>query len=73
MITDFFKQKKVDPIITEYYELHRSFIEKKKFKKLFNETYPHLEINSSRKSCVCLDDNIKKTFKIWMIIYGISL
>lgn len=65
MITDYFKQKKVVPIITEYYELHRSFIEKNKFKKLFNETNPYLEINSSRKSCVCLDDNIKKTFEIY--------
>jgi hypothetical protein len=65
MITDYFKQKKLDPIINEYYELHRSFIEKKKFKKLYNETYSYLEINSSRKSCVCLDDNIKKTFEIY--------
>jgi hypothetical protein len=65
MITDYFKQRKVNPIITEYYELHRSFIEKNKFKNLFDETYSHLQINSSRKSCVCLDDNIKKTFKIY--------
>ena len=65
MITDYFKPKKIQPIISEYYELHRSFIERNKFNKLFVETYPYLEINSSRKSCVCLDNNIKQKFNIY--------
>ena len=68
MITDYFKStKKIQPIITEYYELHRSFVERNKFKKLFDEIYPYLEINSSRKSCVCLDHELKKTFNIYKL------
>ena len=68
MITDYFKStKNLQPIITEYYELHRSFIERNKFSKLFNEIYPYLQINSSRKSCVCLDHELKKTFNIYKL------
>lgn len=68
MITDYFKsKKKLQPIITKYYELHRSFIERNKFSKLFNEIFPYLEINSSRKSCVCLDHELKKTFNIYKL------
>ena len=68
MITDYFKPKNnTQPIITEYYELHRSFIERNKFNKLFGEICPYLEINSSRKSCVCLDDIFKQTFDIYKL------
>jgi hypothetical protein len=67
MITDYFKPNKniKPPIITEYYELHRSFIERNKFSKLYNEIYKYLEINSSRKSCVCLDNKLKEGFDIY--------
>lgn len=65
MITDYFTHKKVKPIITQYYELHRSFIERKQFNNLFNEIYLHLAINSSRKSCVCLDNKFKQQFTIY--------
>lgn len=40
------------PIITEYYELHRGFIEKGLLKRLYREVEPHLQIRSSRQSCV---------------------
>lgn len=55
------------PMITEYYELHYSFFDKNKFDELFNETKSHFEINSSRKSCVCLDDSLKKSFNIYKL------
>ena len=67
MITDFFKPKKNQPIITEYYELHRTFIKRNKFSQLFNEINPFLKINSSRKSCVCVNDCIKKKFDIYRL------
>jgi hypothetical protein len=65
MITDYFNYKKIKPIITEYYELYHSFIERNKFKQLFNEMNSHLQINSSRKSCVCMDDCIRENFTIY--------
>ena len=56
MITDHFTKKQTHKqnLITEYYELHRSFIPHM-FKKVYGEVMPYLHINASRKSCVCLD------------------
>ena len=46
------------PIITEYYELHRGFMDKGQFRHLYREVEPHLQARSSRRSCVetSLDD-----------------
>jgi len=65
MITDFFTPKNAKIISTEFYELHRSYIERNTFKILYNELCNNLETNSSRKSCVCVNDIIKNEFDIY--------
>lgn len=65
MITDFFKSKKTNSIITDYYELHRSFVERYNFNEIFNEVGSSLQINSSRKSCVCIDEELMPKFNLY--------
>jgi 2OG-Fe(II) oxygenase superfamily len=67
MITDYFTYKKVEsPLIqSEYYELHRSFIHRNNFKKLYNEIKPHLVLNATRESCVCVSDVHVLKFKLY--------
>lgn len=67
MITDYFKPTNnvQQPIVTQYYELHRSFIERNIFGKLYDELRDHLQINASRKSCVCVNHELKETFDIY--------
>lgn len=43
---------RIKPIITEYYELHRGFIEKGLLKSLYREVEPRLLKRASRSSCV---------------------
>ena len=47
------------------FELHRSFIDKNLFKTILSEINPHLTINSSRQSCVCLSSELKPNFKLY--------
>lgn len=65
MITDYFIKPKSNPIITEFYELHREFISKNQFKKVFQETQMSMTENSSRLSCVCLDNELQKDFTVY--------
>lgn len=67
MITDFFKSKMETPkpIINEYYELHRAFVERNCYKQIYNEVKNIIVKNSSRQSCVCLSKEYMDTFKIY--------
>lgn len=66
MITDYFQNKQNKHVVqTEFYEIHRSFLQRNKFKIIFNEISQHLQINSSRKSCVCLNENLISTFNLY--------
>lgn len=65
MITDYFAPKNIKPIITDYYELHKSFINRHHFSKVYDEIKDKIEINSSRKSCVCIDDKYKSNFTLY--------
>lgn len=52
MLSDLIKLKPPKPVVTEFYELHRSFIPKGSFRRIYNEVEPYLARNSSRMSCV---------------------
>ena len=64
MITDYFTSQQM-PIITDYYELHRSFIDRHNFKNVFAEIALKLTTNSSRQSCVCIDDDLADNFNLY--------
>jgi hypothetical protein len=67
MITDYFKYKTGKPasIIQEYYEVHRCFIERNNFQKVYNEVKSSLIENSARQSCVCINSENIKDFTIY--------
>jgi alkylated DNA repair dioxygenase AlkB len=67
MITDFFKYQTEEhkTIITDLYELHRSFIKRNSYKQIYEEVKDIIVKNSSRKSCVCLCKEYMDTFKIY--------
>lgn len=66
MITDYFTTNKKSGIQDfEYFELRRSFIEPKLFKNVYNEIEEHLVKNAGRKSCVCVDDDVREKFNIY--------
>ncbi len=64
MITDYFNYKPLS-IVKEYYELHRSFIERNNFKKLYDEVKQNLVLNSTRQSCVCISAEHRKDFTLY--------
>lgn len=68
MITDYFsvKEKKTcSSKNTEYYEIHRAFIERNKYKVLYDEIKYKLVQNSTRQSCVCINEDIRDKFTIY--------
>jgi alkylated DNA repair dioxygenase AlkB len=67
MITDYFKYKNGKPtsIIEEFYEVHRCFTNRNNFTKIYNEIKNNLQDNSTRKSCVMLNENLKKDFTMY--------
>jgi hypothetical protein len=67
MITDYFKPttNKGQSIITEYYELHRNFYKRNQLKTIYSEVQSHLQNNSSRKSCVCIDSHLHEQFHLY--------
>ncbi len=66
MITDYFTHKQ-NPLITEYYELHRQFISRNKFATVYREIHTGIVANASRKSCVCMDARLMETFTIYSL------
>ena len=60
MITDFFKCENPKVKKYDYFEYHPGFIQERLFSKVHKEIKPHLQNNSSRKSCVCVDPDSKK-------------
>lgn len=66
MISDYFTVAH-KPVITEYYELHRQFIGRNKFKGIYSEIQTGIVANSSRKSCVCVDPGLMAGFTIYSL------
>lgn len=63
MLTDYFGTPSA--IVTEYYELRRSFIDRNMFKIVYNEVGTYLIQNASRQSGVCVSDDYIDTFTIY--------